>query len=249
MAVRKVSSSLITNPVKQNNISADTIIATGGTITSYTDSDGVQYRVHTFTGTGTFTITNGSANIDYVCIAAGGGRVGEWSGGGGAGGMLEGSFQGAIGSYTCTVGGGNTAANGSNSSISGPTISVTAIGGGHGGGRFSPQRGNSGGSGGGSAQGQTGPLGWGPQGHRGADSGGLSHSTGGGGRNAQGNSTTGGSGRDSYITGAWVTYARGGDGAFGGTFYDIAGLGNGAKGQNGGTGPGNSGVVILRYKA
>ena len=72
------------------------IVATGGTIT--TDGD---YKVHTFTGPGTFTVCsvgtpNGSTEVSYMVVAGGGagGRGASASsnagGGGGAGGFREG---------------------------------------------------------------------------------------------------------------------------------------------------------------
>ena len=62
------------------------ITATGGTIT--TDGD---YKVHTFTSPGTFTVTcagstTGSTDIDYLLIAGGGGGAAGYERGAGAGG-------------------------------------------------------------------------------------------------------------------------------------------------------------------
>ena len=59
--------------------------ATGGTVTTYS-SGGNDYKVHTFTSNGTFTISAGSGNVDYLVIAGGGGGGGEVGGGGGGGG-------------------------------------------------------------------------------------------------------------------------------------------------------------------
>jgi hypothetical protein len=71
------------------------IIATGGTITECGD-----YKIHTFTGPGTFTVTQASSNctaentVGYVVVAGGGsgGAAGTsvTGGGGGAGGFREG---------------------------------------------------------------------------------------------------------------------------------------------------------------
>jgi len=63
----------------------DFIAATGGTITECGD-----YRIHTFTGPGTFTVIcggtpSGSNTVDYLVVAGGGGGAGN-GGGGGAGG-------------------------------------------------------------------------------------------------------------------------------------------------------------------
>jgi hypothetical protein len=81
------------------------IEATGGTITCSGD-----FRIHTFTGPGTFTVTNagtptGSDTVDYLVIAGGGGGAGGTTynsgttGGGGAGGYRE-SSGAASGCYT-----------------------------------------------------------------------------------------------------------------------------------------------------
>jgi len=82
------------------------IIATGGTVTCCGD-----YKIHTFTGPGTFTVTNagnpcGSDTVDYLVVAGGGagatayaGPNGYGSGGGGAGGYRE-SSGAASGCYT-----------------------------------------------------------------------------------------------------------------------------------------------------
>ena len=132
------------------------ITATGGTITQVAN-----FRVHAFTGDGTFSISNVSPNspgkVDYVVVAGGGG--GSWAGAG-AGGYRTGScaactglpISASPGSYPITVGGGGpggaTAGAGSNSIFS----TITSAGGGYGGSfsNDSPQKtGGNGGSGGG----------------------------------------------------------------------------------------------------
>jgi hypothetical protein len=66
------------------------VAATGGTITTCGN-----YKIHTFTGPGTFTVTNagnpaGSSTVDYMVVAGGAsGGTGDVSGGGGAGGFRE----------------------------------------------------------------------------------------------------------------------------------------------------------------
>jgi hypothetical protein len=68
------------------------VAATGGCITTCGD-----YKIHTFTGPGTFTVTNagnpvGSATVDYLVVAGGGaGGAIAVAGGGGAGGYRESS--------------------------------------------------------------------------------------------------------------------------------------------------------------
>jgi hypothetical protein len=81
------------------------IVATGGTITTV-DTD---YKVHTFTGPGTFTVCSvgnsaGSNSVDYVVAAGGGsggvGPSGANMGGGGAGGGYREGYN--PGSYTAS---------------------------------------------------------------------------------------------------------------------------------------------------
>ena len=68
------------------------VTATGGTETTCGD-----YKIHTFTGPGTFTVTcagnaAGSDTVDYLVVAGGGGGGGiGHGGGGGAGGFRESS--------------------------------------------------------------------------------------------------------------------------------------------------------------
>jgi len=81
------------------------IVATGGTETTCGD-----YKIHTFTGPGTFTVCSvgnpaGSTTVDYMVVAGGGGGAANspsfdgGSGGGGAGGFRE-SSGAASGCYT-----------------------------------------------------------------------------------------------------------------------------------------------------
>jgi hypothetical protein len=80
------------------------IVATGGTITTCGN-----YKIHTFTGPGTFTVSNagtpsGSNTVDYLVAAGGGGGGGRGTSaggasGGGAGGYRE-SSGAASGCYT-----------------------------------------------------------------------------------------------------------------------------------------------------
>ena len=144
------------------------ITATGGTITTVDTN----YKVHTFTGPGTFTVCSvgnacGSNEISYMVVGGGGSGVG---GGGGAGGFREGktpqctytasplactsgSNNGlpvtATG-YPVTVGGGaSPPGTGSNTTFAG-TTSIVSNGGGSGGVFGGTQTGGPGGSGGGS---------------------------------------------------------------------------------------------------
>ena len=142
-------------------------VATGGTITTTGD-----FKVHTFTGPGTFCVSQlgncvpggGPGNVDYLVLAGGGGGgsgIGG-AGGGGAGGHRTtfpspscnaGDFPITATAFPITVGGGGTFPTpGSNSIFS----TITATGGGSGGGPCGPA-GQNGGSGGGGAG--TGPGG------------------------------------------------------------------------------------------
>ncbi len=63
------------------------VTATGGTVTCCGN-----YKIHTFTGPGTFTVTcggnaQGSNTVDYLVVAGGGGGAGDAGGAGGAGGF------------------------------------------------------------------------------------------------------------------------------------------------------------------
>jgi len=147
------------------------VAATGGTITTVGD-----YKIHTFTSSGTFEVTNagnpvGSNTVDYWVLAGGGagsGRGNRGGGGGGAGGWREsvpspaawsasplanpgGALTVSVQSYPITVGSGGAGAPGEGTGTSGSSSifsTITSAGGGNGvgGGNGTP-----GGSGGGPA--------------------------------------------------------------------------------------------------
>jgi hypothetical protein len=80
------------------------VTATGGTITCCGD-----YKIHTFTGPGTFTVTcggnpAGSDTVDYLVVAGGGGGGGSGEGGagGGGGGGFRESSGAASGCYSAS---------------------------------------------------------------------------------------------------------------------------------------------------
>ena len=84
-----------------SNVRANEFItATGGTITTCGN-----YKIHTFTGPGTFTVscagTPLNANVDYLVLAGGGSGGTRYGGGGGAGGYRE-SSGAASGCYTAS---------------------------------------------------------------------------------------------------------------------------------------------------
>jgi len=144
-----------------NQIStAEFVAATGGTITTCGD-----FKIHSFTGPGTFTVTNagnpgGSSTVDYLVVAGGGsggssGPTSYESGGGGAGGLrIATSFPISVASFPITVGAGGTGSpSGATSGNQSIFSTITSAGGGRGAPNATPcQSGASGGSGGGSGQ-------------------------------------------------------------------------------------------------
>ena len=148
------------------------VAATGGTITTVCTN----FKVHTFTGPGTFTVTcagnpSGSTTVDYLVVAGGGGGGKNHGGGGGAGGYREspGSASGcysvsprgvspavalpvSVQGYPIAVGGGGAGATSPNVGTNGVNSSfstITSAGGGAGAG--TNQTATAGGSGGGGA--------------------------------------------------------------------------------------------------
>ena len=80
---------------------AEYITATGGTITTVDTN----FKVHTFTGPGTFTVTNagepgGSNTVSYMVVAGGGGAGYYYGAAGGAGGFRE--SKAATDTYTAS---------------------------------------------------------------------------------------------------------------------------------------------------
>ena len=143
------------------------IVASGGTVTCCGD-----YKIHTFTGPGTFTVTNagnplGSDTVDYLVVAGGGAGGNTLGGGGGAGGYRTNFPSPAVAGlpvttqgYPITIGSGG--ARGTGCSGPGPYSSpgtgssfssITSAGGGAGGNYNDPsapiKAGSPGGSGGG----------------------------------------------------------------------------------------------------
>ena len=102
---------------------ASAVTATGGTITISGD-----YKIHTFTSSGTFQVTALSASplVDYLVVAGGAGGGGWGGGAGGAGGLRNTFASEASGggsasqtqitatviSYTVTVGAGGAGVTG-----------------------------------------------------------------------------------------------------------------------------------------
>lgn len=126
-----------------------TISSTGATVTSVAPT---RQRYHVFTGSGSFSVSNGSGIVHYTIVAGGGGGgTGESrysftaAGGGGGGGIRSGSAFLGPGNYTVTIGAGGVggaappyslnATNGSPSKIEGPSNfpRIESTGGGYGG--------------------------------------------------------------------------------------------------------------------
>jgi hypothetical protein len=117
---------LTNDSTNTDSTGAEYITATGGTITTVGD-----FKVHQFTGPGTFTVTctgnpGGSTQVDYLVVGGGGsGGLYPGTGGGGAGGMRIGSvvdtsptipirapgFTVSATSYPITIGAGGTPTN------------------------------------------------------------------------------------------------------------------------------------------
>jgi len=230
------------------------VSATGGAIT-YSGA----YIIHTFTNSGTFSVSSGGT-VEYLIVGGGGGGLGsddggEGGGGGGAGGVVYGSGTRTPGSYTVSVGAGgaggiieNDAARGSNSvfgtltalggggSTRQEAVPATANAGGSGAGGFGRSE-----AGGNATQPGSGSGGFGNAGgNGGANPGGGG---GGGGANSAGstgganNGGNGGGGNTYNISGASVAYAGGGGGGarLSGT-AGTASAGGGAGGTAGNVG-------------
>ena len=150
---------------------AEFVAATGGTVSTCGD-----YKIHTFTGPGTFTVSSvgnpsGSTTVDYLVVAGGGGSAGIGNAnssmsGGGAGGFRQNypspataGLPVSVQGYPITVGGGgpggpsglgNLGTNGTDSIFSTITSTGGGRGGGYNGATWVP--GSNGGSGGGGGQ-------------------------------------------------------------------------------------------------
>jgi len=222
--------------------------AYGGTIT---ESGG--YRIHTFTGSGTFGVTKGSKYVEYLVVAGGGGggagNGAEGGGGGGAGGMLTGAAvvtTATIASVVVGAGGAGGASQGANGGVGSASsaIGISASGGGLG---TATGTGGAGGSGGGAGRtGLNGGAGVAGQGNAGGGFGagtGMGWYAGGGGGGkaavgAKGGYATGGAGGAglaSAISGTSKNYAGGGGGGSGGAAgaagtTSAGGIGGGGNG-------------------
>jgi hypothetical protein len=231
------------------------ISASGGTITT-----SGSYKIHTFTGSGTFDIFSVGSSpynaVETLVVAGGGGGGYDDGGGGGAGGLIySSSYVVTSGAKTVTIGNGGAAANSGNyHGFNGQNSvfdTITAIGGGGGGFRSDDNtstgnKGATGGSGGGSSitvagnQGATGGTGTSGQGYAGGQSlGGPPYSAGGGGGASQ-------VGQDPTTNNG----ANGGSGSYYAQFTAVGGspagyfAGGGASGlRSGGSGVAGTGGI------
>jgi len=250
------------NITQESNNTTNFLEATGGTETTCGD-----YKIHTFTGPGTFTVSCagnpvGSNAVDYLVVAGGGaGGISTGAGGGGAGGYRT-SFPSPAGvipvsatGYPITVGSGGAGGSPSVASTSGnPSIfsTITSTGGGYGGWQnCTPEKnGAPGGSGGGSrynagasgGSGNTPPVSP-PQGNNGGAGSGVNYTgSGGGGAGAVGSvgsPTSGGNGGVGLANtiSGSPVFSAGGGGGATCAPGPASSGGNGGGG-NGGKGPG-----------
>ena len=204
-----------------------------------------------------------TTTIDYLVIAGAGGGGGTIGGGGGAGGMVSATSvtiqKGASFTYTATIGagdvGGTQGDTGNNTTLAGSGLpsgtTITAIGGGSGGGHDVGNNapgadGGSGGGGGANASSGTnqGGNGTSGQGNNGGSANNDNYGGGGGGKgavgsNSTGSSANGGTSSSNSITGSAVAYAGGGAGGSRSGLGTASGGGGGAG--NGGNYPSNNG--------
>ena len=201
---------------------------TGGTITTH----GV-YKVHTFTGSGTFT-TNVAGTADILLVAGGGGSGGSHAGAGGGGGGAGGGGGG----------GGVRALSSQSVSAAGHTVTVGT------GGIAGTTGGATGGTGGNSSFGATSASGGGGGGYGTTDTGtstaGNSGGSGGGGGFGTHTSLSGGSGNagsyspvEGYAGGTGGASATTGAGSGGGAGAAGSQPTSSNSGSNGGAGLGN----------
>jgi len=250
----------VVDPCTESNISVISSECTGGTITDIT-VNGIAYKIHTFTASGTFNCTT-SITADILVVGGGGGGGGNGGGGGGGGGVIERtSFTIPSGNRSVDVGGkgigNNTSAysslgNGGFSRFEGID---SAIGGGGGASKvFTSSTGGGVGYNGGSGGGGTSATSIGTQSNKGSgvfgqgsdggsgytDAGFGASGGGGGGKSSNGTNAAyrqggaGGNGHTSSISGTPYVYSSGGGGGrSGAAFIDPSGLAGSGAGIGG----------------
>ena len=240
---------------------AEFVAATGGTITTCGN-----YKIHTFTGPGTFTVSSagnagGSNSVDYLVVGGGGGAGARWhSGGGGAGGYREsvpspaawtasplanpgGALPVSVTAYPITVGAGGSGGTscGNNNGTDGNTSifsTITAALGGRAGTYNSTGNpgGSGGGGGGGTSPNQSGGTGNTPP---------VAPPQGNNGGNGQTPAPGGGGGGGGGAGGVGSNFSSpdvGGNGGAG-VSTSISGSSIGYAGGSGGAGPSGGGTV------
>jgi hypothetical protein len=259
---------IVTDSGQRSNLdTAAFVAATGGTITTCGD-----FKIHSFTGPGTFTVScagnsQGSNSVDYLVVAGGGGGGTRSGGGGGAGGFRQNFPSPAISGlpvsvqgYPITVGSGG-AASGPGSICSGGTgnnsvfSTITSNGGGGGGGAV--VQGGNGGSGAGNGNSFSGGGGTGntppvspSQGNPGGSTTCSSSGSGGGGATAVGGNSpsypiggNGGNGTATSISGSPTTFSGGGGGGVTSGTSGTGGSGGGGAGGPTAGAPGTAGIA------
>jgi len=210
--------------------------ATGGNITTNGN-----YRIHTFTNSGTLEVSSGSLTCDVLVVAGGGGGSSEWGGGGGGGGLI---YTNTAVSSNCSVtvgGGGAKGTGGGGGANGGNSVFGAYIAYGGGGGSPHPSQagkagGSGGGGGGGDGSGGAGGAATNGQGYAGGNGVYSANGSGGGGGGAGGVGKVGnlpgdgGNGLAYDISGTSVYYAGGGGGGDG----SVRGIGGSGVGGNGG---------------
>ena len=231
-------------------------VGTGGTTNTYTENS-INYKSHTFTSSGTFTVTT-AGYFDIMLVAGGGGGSGYHGSGGGAGNVVIINDTISTGAYSIVIGAGGTSDVGGVGYKGADTTGFgeTAFGGG-GGAKYNATQGMNGGCGGGGASQAATAYGQGgagssgklvtKEGFRYGHPAGTSHfhnhtGAGGGGAGAMGehgnNINVAGNGGvgmpNTYRTGSSVYYGGGGGGGIWGSSYQ-AGTGGSGGGGNGST--------------
>ena len=239
----------------QTPVNAATTSSTSLTVTGLTQGSSYTFTVKTTNANGDSLESSASNSVtipvvyimETLVIAGGGSGSSPMGGGGGAGGLVYTSSvvleEGVT--YTVTVGAGGAQVNegttgiqGSNSNITGDSLSLTAAVGGGGGGRWNATSPTSGGSGGGGAPNTGGGTETASQGFAGGSGSqvGVNFQAGGGGGSAEAGNTDGqrdgGDGLDTYS--AWGAATSTGQNS-GGTYYYAGGGGGGFYLDTGGT--------------
>jgi hypothetical protein len=244
MSIRKLSDGSLSAPRRPLSARGGDVVgpffnsATGGSTNDVSNYNGTgqTWRVHTFTSSGTFTVTGSNSWFRVLCVGAG--ASGGENGGNGGQVVIEYAVYPTTGNHTVVVGAGTDSYAGSGGSSSfGSYVSAAGgvgIGSGNTGGDFPIYNGGKGNGGANTTSNSTGALGL-PNGITGTS---IGYGGGGGGgalNNVPGNGTHGGGNGGNSSRGQNGTANRGGGGG-GGQFVNPR------------HGIGGSGVVIVSYR-